>query len=94
MLIKNFTEQEPQHTPCVCRLLGKELSRSDCIVLEFLKGAKLGNRPARPSGVHEINEINEFPFKCLFPKVTRSVLFSSIVAFKASKNRTSEGLPL
>jgi hypothetical protein len=72
MLVENFTEQEPQHTPCVCGLLGKELSRSDCIVLEFLKGTKLGNRPARPSGVNEINKIDEFPFKCLFTKVTRS----------------------
>ena len=81
MLIENFTEQEPQYTPYVYGLLGKELSRSDCIVFEFLEGIKLSNRPALPSGIHEINKISEFSFEYLFSTVIKSVLFPFIVTF-------------
>lgn len=92
MLIKNFTEQKPQHTPSVYKLLKKELSRNNYIVLKFLKNIKLNNKSARPFDIYEINETNEFLLKYLFPKIIKLALFSFIVTFKTSKNRTLKSL--
>jgi hypothetical protein len=66
MLVENFTEQELQDSPSVCRLLGEKLSGLDCITLEFLKSVKLCHRLACFSRVDEINKIDKLSFQYLF----------------------------